>query len=353
MHFQHGIEQELQIVDPSDKQLLNKRHILIPHVTDTWSYPASAFAGFGPDGYESQIEYWVGIFDSLQSLKEELFRFRKHIIDCARDKNVGIIACGVNPITETRTDGENFGEHHHIGIRSAQEAIDYYNLVRQFIPELIALSANSPVYNSIKTGFMSYRMKRTKHTAFPEPMRRSEWNKIIEYSHSAEPDSSLRYLDITPFVTKGRTTVEVRLFDCQYSLEKSINFALILQSLLLKLRGISQNYLSQLESPSAISEQKLIENRDIAIREGLESYFDFSKRPILNLDNNVNTHDALQKFLFWLDPELKKVSKQANISDEIMESLLYDKSTELLFQKINSGDIDSYTALLANLSERG
>src|SRR5262245_53351173 len=50
-----------------------------------------------------------------------------------------------------------FGLHVHVGIRGADRAVAVCNLLRNFLPELLALSASSPFVEGVNTGLHSAR----------------------------------------------------------------------------------------------------------------------------------------------------------------------------------------------------
>jgi hypothetical protein len=65
-----------------------------------------------------------------------------------KDSHAILISTGLNPTQEYRRN-LSFGEHHHILSPEVDETtkIAVYNIIRNFIPHLIALSVNSPFEN--------------------------------------------------------------------------------------------------------------------------------------------------------------------------------------------------------------
>jgi gamma-glutamyl:cysteine ligase YbdK (ATP-grasp superfamily) len=133
--MKHGIEQELQIIDLDNLTLVHNR---IDEVVARIKKGCrkSPFLDFGRDAYTSQLEYWIGVFDDLMFLGKRLTDFRRIAWQAAEELELSLLACGVNPISKTKSRAENFGEHHHIGVNNAKEALQFHNLVCLFIPSL-------------------------------------------------------------------------------------------------------------------------------------------------------------------------------------------------------------------------
>lgn len=65
-------------------------------------------------------------------------------------------------IEELQLVGRQFisqGFHVHIGMEDAQSAIRIWNRIQQYLPLFLAISASSPYFQGIDTGFKSYRTK--------------------------------------------------------------------------------------------------------------------------------------------------------------------------------------------------
>ncbi|MFQ5891338.1 MAG: glutamate-cysteine ligase family protein, partial [Candidatus Methanofastidiosia archaeon] len=217
----HGAEQEIQIVD--------ERGMLQNRVRDLMeSVPSSLSGGknrkFIKDAYDTQLEIVTGITKDLDELKSELIFLRLLGHEAAESHGLYLISTGTNPFTVSRP-GENFGEHHHIGARNAREKVTLHNFFREFTPELMALSVNSPIYLPTKSEkFESYRATRNPHIGYSPRIDLGKYLKGKSLSHLRNK----RYLDVTPFTKGGKPTVETRLFDVQLTVPKTVMIGAIL-----------------------------------------------------------------------------------------------------------------------------
>ena len=325
--MKHGIEQEIQIVEPQHVSLVRDKIDDLLRSIRQWP-EISTFADFGRDGFPTQLEYWIGVFGNLFVLGSKLFAFRRICWEKANALGLGLMACGVNPISKTSTFAENFGEHHHIGVNSAKEALLLHNLIRLFSPELIAFSSNSPFYNNQKTDKVSFRLHRSPHCQFSPFLQPDEEIKIKWLSHSPNAVKE-RYWDITPFVKKGRQTVEVRLFDVSPSCHRSVAYACLLQGLYKKLT-VSKS-LSELLTDSRLNksfDDILFQNRLNAIDYGLEATFDYSCHPIRAFiaGKKVSAVHSLETLRDWLWDDIESLDDYENeitlndiVDEEIFE----------------------------------
>ncbi|MCC5846809.1 MAG: hypothetical protein JJU29_01850 [Verrucomicrobia bacterium] len=300
--MRHGIEQELQIVNSANFELCAGHVDDLAQAVRPRADSLNVFADFGRDFYDTQLEYWIGIFDSPFQLRDMLRVFRREVAEKARDMGLRVMACGVNPLITTKRPGEVFGEHHHVGVRTAREAINLHNLLRLFIPELIAFSANSPFYAGKREPFESYRLHRSAHCRCPPHLTQRDMMKLRWCSHSFSGVPE-RMWDVTPFAKGGRCTVEVRLFDAQPRCERSMAIAAVLQALAAKLITDEVD-LDALVDPQSAWMDELKRNREEAIRSGIRSRLSLSTRPVLPLVDDMPAIEALNELQAWLYDEL-------------------------------------------------
>jgi len=199
-----------------------------------------------------------------------------------KDARAILISTGLNP-TQEYLRNLSFGEHHHIlspGVREELK-IAVYNMVRNFIPHLIAISVNSPFENKKPTDEVSVdedditrapRCKRSirlvKNTTQLGPSNEFEF---IPYLKSSDKEGFARHVnrgiarmvDLYPFTDYG--TIELRVIDTQLSVPRRVGIALILQALALKAKRIVEAG-GEIPDPGA---KVLAANRSSAISAGL------------------------------------------------------------------------------------
>jgi hypothetical protein len=225
-----------------------------------------------------------------------------------RDTQAILVATGLNP-TQEYLRNLSFGEHHHILGMDIDEKtkIAVYNMIRNFIPHLIALSVNSPFENKKPSDEISIddegvvrapRCKRSirlyRNTTQMGPTNEFEMIPFVEV-----PDkeafarhvnrSYARMVDCYPFTDYG--TIEIRVFDTQLSIPRRIGLALILQALALK----AKRMIERGEAIPDVGAKSLSANRASAIAAGLWGPFRSGEgsNDFLRVYNHQITDDGL------------------------------------------------------------
>ncbi len=132
-----------------------------------------------------------------------------------------------------------FGTHVHIGIDDPEKAIYVADGIRGYLPLMLGMSSNSPMWRGKLTGMMSARTPVFR--AFPRVGVPPYYGTWEIYSHRVEqmmeggaiPDYTYLWWDVRPHPNFG--TVEVRVFDQQTRLEHTVGFAAMVQALVHRL----------------------------------------------------------------------------------------------------------------------
>ncbi len=196
---------------------------------------------------------------------------------------VKLIMTGLNPLMEYQ-QGLSFGDHHHIGVPDPNLRLAIYNLIRAFIPHLVAISVNSPFVNGRPTDAVMLKDGRLQAPGCVRSIRLQlnvrqlgpdDPQHYIPYLKSLDEDffertigrTPARMCDMYPFTKYG--TVEVRFFDCQVSVIRKVALAILLQAIALKAKKLYEVG----EKIPEIDSETLIKNRRAAIRWGLTGPF--------------------------------------------------------------------------------
>ncbi|TFG33976.1 hypothetical protein EU527_05830 [Candidatus Thorarchaeota archaeon] len=197
-----------------------------------------------------------------------------------------LISTGLNP-TQEYLRNLSFGEHHHILSSETSEGakIAIYNMIRNFIPHLIALSVNSPFENKKPTDEITIdesgivrapKCKKSirlfKNTTQMGPTNEFE---LIPYITKSDKEafakhvnrSYARMVDMYPYTDYG--TVEIRICDTQLSIPRRVGLALIIQALSLKAKRMVEQGISIPD----VGASTLAANRLSAITAGLWGAF--------------------------------------------------------------------------------
>ncbi|WP_127130193.1 glutamate--cysteine ligase [Georgenia sp. SYP-B2076] len=185
-----GVEEEFLLVDPESGQALAvaaqvlaeaKARAPLPTVS-----PYRDATGSGPvdtpggrlvhEMGQEQVESGTRPHTSLAELEDELCELRRRAEVAAAAAGAGVAALATSPlpvrtrvVTRPRyeamarryglTAREHLlsGCHVHVAVDSRDEAVGVLDRVRVWLPSLLALSANSPFWQGVDTGYASYR----------------------------------------------------------------------------------------------------------------------------------------------------------------------------------------------------
>ncbi len=255
-----------------------------------------------------------------------------------KDANATLISTGLNPAQEYLKN-LSFGEHHHIlgPDTSERVRIGVYNLIRNFIPHIIALTVNSPFENKRTTDEVwvddkgKTRAPKCKRSIrlFRNTTQLGPINEFEFIPHLKDADvegfarhvnrSYARMVDLYPFTRLS--TIELRVSDTQISVPRRVGMALLLQALALKAKKMVENGIDIPEVEAA----SLASNREAAVEAGLWGPFRVTKTDpksefakIYNMrvndDGTIDEKrknrflgDAVNSMLFLIRDELEEI----------------------------------------------
>ena len=291
---------------------------------------------FGPDPNISQITWLLELvtppceyLEELSFWVDTLYAAALHGLSKSKTKSA-LLPIGLNPMETRVRSGLTCGEHHHIGVPSFLRA-PIYNLLRNFIPHLIALSTSSPFLNKqpsskinlrekngkqqvISRGVHSYRLMHNTGQMGPnlpqylpiigDITTREEFANQVK---KTPPDD--RMIDMFPFT--DYSTIELRFFDAQPWTENRLAIVLLIQAIAQKAKDLIK---SKTTIPTA-SSKSLYENRRKAIQYGLLAQFsrdeqltgDFSWFYNFDIENSKPASKLLHSvlgMLIYLEDEL-------------------------------------------------
>ena len=242
--FTIGVEEEYQIVHPESRQLRQRAERILHRAREAIGDEVTN------ELYLSQIEIGTPVCRTLADVRAELIRLRRAVIEAAVSHGCRIGAAGTHPFSKwqdqaltpkERYDGllrefqqltrEQiiFGCHVHVGIADRDEAIRVMNRARPWLAPILALSANSPFWMGLDTGYASYRTElfgRFPMSGIPMPMTsRAEFDEVVEGLVRTESieDASKIYWDIRPAVHFD--TLEFRVADVCQSVDEAVAIA--------------------------------------------------------------------------------------------------------------------------------
>lgn len=246
-----GVELELQLIDPKSYSLISKAKELIRNIKTGPNQ-----VRIKPEITQSMIEINTSIHQSPQTMSQELFELKVYLLEQASSLGIAMCGGGSHPFQSWAMQkifptlryksisrryrflsqmATEFGQHIHIGCGNSENALYLTHALSRYVPQLIALSASSPFYQSVNTNFCSSRS--IMFNAFPLSgviPYLINWNEFSDYFYKMRRlgiITSMKdfYWDIRPKPEFG--TVEVRVFDTPLTIKKVILITAYIQAL--------------------------------------------------------------------------------------------------------------------------
>ncbi|MHA1684767.1 MAG: glutamate-cysteine ligase family protein [Promethearchaeota archaeon] len=247
----------------------------------------------GPDPNISQITWLMElVLPPCESFEEfaSWNAFLNKVLLLSLPAGFYILPIGLNPVEAEYMSGVTYGEHYHVGIKDPKVKLAAYNMLRNFIPHLIALTVNSPFVNKKPTGTVKVLKKdevmmvlgkdcikslrlyynrgqmgpMDKATYIPA-LENLDHEKYCSVIRRSPPDD--RFTDLYPFTSYG--TIEIRIFDTQFSIARRLAIVAVIQALCLK----AKNLVDQEVKVPSVKSAVLVANREKAILFGLHGKF--------------------------------------------------------------------------------
>jgi carboxylate-amine ligase len=183
------------------------------------------------------------------------------------------------------------------------------NQARYFLPHLLALSANSPFWQGMKTGLKSYRCKvfdKFPRTNIPDTY--SSWSEFENFVNlliktNCIDNAKKIWWDIRPH--PFFSTLEFRVCDIPMRLEETIALAALIQATIAKLYRLH----SHNQGFRMYSRPLIMENKWRAARYGLDGkLIDFGK------ETEVNERDLIYEYLEFVDDVVDELESREEIN---------------------------------------
>ena len=280
-----GIEEEFQLVDTATFELVSGIEPILRAL-----HGETVEKRVKPELLQSVVETSTRIAVNVEEAVEDLVDLRSRLSRVASEQGAAIAAAGTHPFSRYEyqdvTDRPRyaelsdsfgwlaarhlvFGLHVHVGVSSAAKAIACADGVRDYLPELLALSANSPFWQGRPTGLASTRaqiLQDLPRTGLPPTLASfANFEELVERGMRAGclPDYTHIWWDIRPHPRYG--TIEVRICDAQTHVESIAAIAALVQALVATLGSAFECG----EMPRTRPDILLEENRWRAARDGL------------------------------------------------------------------------------------
>ncbi len=327
--FTVGLEEEFAIVDPASLELVHGFEELMAACQED-ELLATAAAG---ELIDTEIEIRSGRGENFADAARMQREHRRRLFAVAERHGVALAAMGTHPwasyldqrIIETehynRLQGElrwvaqrnnTWSMHVHVGIRDGDRAIRVCDHLREVLPALLALSANSPFLDDRETGLHSVRTQIFTRM-FPrcgvhEPFR--DWETYAAFidtltTNEAVVEATQLWWSVRPHHSFG--TVELRICDAQSAGGESFALAALVAGC------IAQSALD-LDAgvlPEPLPQREIEENLWRAIRWGLDGeMIDWRGSGGL-----VGTREIVDRLLEWTGPARRVLEADVSLPE--------------------------------------
>jgi glutamate---cysteine ligase / carboxylate-amine ligase len=302
--FSVGIEEEYQLVSPQSYELVPRFEEVAQAARDERVHQ---------ELMTSVLEAATGVHERVAGAVDEVRELRAVLRDAAAAHDVLIASAGTHPFSRWEhqeiSDSPRyqdvarrlqwvaervaiFGVHVHVGVEDADAAARLATQLRNWLPELVALAANSPFWQGRDTGLASTRSQvfdTMPRSGLPPRLDSfADFEQLVERGVAAGffPEYTYVWWNIRPHPKHG--TVELRACDAQTRVENVAAVAALTQSLVATLA----------EQPQPVQPRTLIaENRWRAVRYGLHA-----ELVDLRDDRVRSAREALRELVEWVAP---------------------------------------------------
>ena len=316
--FTIGLEEEFAIVDPATLELAHRFEDVYAACQEDEVLAESA-AG---ELIASEVEIRSGRAESFAEAMALQRDRRARLFELVSEMGLDLAAMGTHPwanyLDQRIIDTPHYNRlrhelgyvaqrnntwslHVHMGIRGADRAIAVCDWLRERLPLLLAVSANSPFLDRRDSGLQTVRTEIFTRTfprcGVPSPFR--DWATYAEFVGTLERvgsavESTQLWWSVRPHHSFG--TVEVRICDAQTRGDESFGLAGLIAA------SIAQTALDYDEhgyegAGAPLADREIEENLWRAIRYGLDG-----KQVDFRRGVEVEARAALESVLAWTEP---------------------------------------------------
>ncbi len=327
--FTVGLEEEFAIVDPVTLEL-EHRFEDVYAACQADEVLADSAAG---ELIASEIEIRSGRAESFAEAVALQRRRRERLFGLVEGMGLGLAATGTHPwanyLDQRIIDTPHYNRlrhelgwvaqrnntwslHVHMGVRGADRAIAVCDWMRELLPLLLAVSANSPFLDRHDSGLHTVRTEIFTRT-FPRcgvPSPFHDWNGYADFVSTLERvgsvvESTQLWWSVRPHHAFG--TVEVRICDAQTRGEESFALAGLIAA------AIAQSAISYDEhgyegAGAPLRDREIEENLWRAIRHGMSGrMIDFRR------GEEIEAAAALEGLLAWTEPARERLGIEVDL----------------------------------------
>ncbi|MGD9735754.1 MAG: YbdK family carboxylate-amine ligase [Solirubrobacterales bacterium] len=316
--FTIGLEEEFALLDPGSLELAHR----FEDVYDACQRDEVLAESAAGELIASEIEIRSGRSESFAEAVARQGERRRRLFALAAEMGLALGATGTHPwasyLDQRIIDTDHYNRlrdelgwvaqrnntwslHVHVGVRGADRAIAVCDWMRELLPLLLAVSANSPFLDGRDTGLHSVRSEIFTRTfprcGVPSPFR--DWASYADFVDllvrtGSVVESTQLWWSVRPHHSFG--TVEVRICDAQTRGEEATALSGLIAAC------VAQATLDYDEhgyegAAAPLADREIEENLWRAIRYGASGKLIDFRRGV-----EVETRAALESLLAWTEP---------------------------------------------------
>jgi carboxylate-amine ligase len=249
--------------------------------------------GVSAELMQSMLEVKTDVCKDVQQVRDELYPSLRRVRNIASSLGYELALGGTHPFHRPSTSAVFpaeryerirdrlawliyqrvvFGVHVHVGVPSGEMALGAISMLVQYLPHLLAVSANSPFWQGVDTGLASSRAAlygTLPHSGIP-PLFRT-WKEFRAYCQVMQDTKTIAsfkdiYWDIRPRPDLG--TIEFRICDTPASLGVMLALVALTRCLVVSVLRLLEER-PQLRRGDLRRHWIAVENRWLAARYGL------------------------------------------------------------------------------------
>ena len=348
-----GVEEELHIVDAATGELVPKIEEIMARL------PRELCEFVSYELFQSVLEIKTPPCSTAAETEKHLREMRGRVGSWAAACGASLASAGTHPFSRYRdqkvTDQDRyrqvvetlrwvaereviFGQHVHVAVPDEEKAIEAHNRLSEKAPLLLALSANSPFWQNMDTGFESSRVKIFE--TFPRaglPPAFPDWTSFESYvdlmvRSGAMDDYTYCWWDVRPH--PGIGTIELRILDSQTNLKYTTALTALTQC-------IVAHAVEESEPRGPYDKDLAEENKWRACRHGMDAgFYDAGK------DATIPAGDVARDLVEELKPHAQDLGCEAELEGilDIVEGGTGSRRQREVYA--NSGDFLDVVAFL-------
>lgn len=339
--FTVGIEEEFSLLDPRTLDLVNRYEELFA-LCETDELLRDAAKG---ELIASEIEIRSGRGESFAEAAALQQERRDRLFEFADQLGITLGATGTHPWADYREQriidtphynmlerdlqwvvrrNNTWSLHAHIGVRGADRAIAVCDHVAGLLPQLLAVSSNSPLLEGHDTGLHSVRSEIFTRVfprcGIPEPW--GDWDSYASFVEllkraASIVESTQLWWSVRPHHSFG--TVEVRICDAQSHAAQSTGLAALIVAC------VAQSAIDYDDGclPAPLRPREVEENLWRAIRHGLEGkmirFPDGEEIPTRQAIEDLLSWSAAARSVLKLEPEVPEENGALRVRRRLAE----------------------------------